>query len=164
MRFAQLEYEITQCEKHLVETNKRNTEAESYLVRYLLVRICAEYEARILALVKNRCARTNDQHLRNFAHWGAKQATKYFKVENIDKMLANFGSDYRDTFNTLVKNQTCSQAFDNIYTNRHTVAHGTGPTPMSFGDLKRDFKESVDVIEALATALCMKQRELKGLS
>src|SRR5882762_11331468 len=140
MRFGQLEYEIEQCEKHLDDTGKRNTEAEIYLVRYLLVRICAEYEARILSLVQNRCGRTNDQHLKSFAHWGAKQATRYFKVDNIDRMLANFGSDYRDNFNALVKNQPCSQAFDNIYTNRHTVAHGTGPTLMTFGDLKRDFK------------------------
>src|SRR5205085_1522766 len=126
MRFGQIDYEIRQCEQHLNTTRAWNTEVENYLVGYLLVRICAEYEARIAILVQRRCARINDIYLLNFAHWGAKVATKNFNISDISGMLGKFGADYQKAFSDAVSNQDCHRAWDNIYTNRITVAHGNG--------------------------------------
>jgi hypothetical protein len=95
MRFGQLDDEIRQCEQHLDKTGTRNTELENYLVRYLLVRICAEYETRIAILVQQRCSRTNDEYIRRFAHWGTKRATQQFNIGDISGMLGKFGDDYK---------------------------------------------------------------------
>lgn len=49
MRFISLEFLMQRCEEHLDATNTRSTEIESYLVQFLLVRICAEFEIRVTA-------------------------------------------------------------------------------------------------------------------
>jgi hypothetical protein len=53
-------------------------------------------------------------------------------------------------------------AWDNIYTNRQAVAHKTG-TQMSFGDLKKDYKDSLVVLDALVVALSLRPREIRDL-
>ena len=164
IRFGQLEYEIAQCEQHLDATGKRNTEAETYFVRYLLVRVCAEYERRIRALVQSRCTRTNDKYLLNFAQSRAVEVTRRFNVSDIAGMLRDFGEDYKQSFSNAVNGQPCNAAWDNIYINRHTVAHGNGAVMMTLGEFKNAYKDSVAVIDELVKALCMKPKELKGLT
>ncbi len=163
MRFGQLDYEIAQCEQHLNQTSSRNTEVETYLVRYLLVRICADYEARIKTLVQRRCSRINDQYLLRFANWGAEQATKRFEIGDIAKMLESFGADYKQAFTNAVCNKRSHTAWDNIYINRHTVAHGNGAVMMNFSDLKSDYKDSGCVIDELVKALSLRPKDIKGL-
>jgi len=164
MRFGQLDYEIRQCEQHLDTTATRNTEVENYLVRYMLVRICAEYETRIAALVQRRCSRINDQYLLRFSHWGAKLATRNFNVGDISGMLGLFGEDYKKTFSDAVLKTEAETAWNNIYTNRHTVAHGNGTVMMTFPDLVRDYADSVVVIDKIVTALCLRPKDIKGLN
>lgn len=163
MRFGQIDYEIQKCEQHLDATGSWNTEVENYLVRYLLVRICAEYETRIEILVQRRCTRTNDKYLLSFAKWGATVATKNFNVSDIAGMLGKFGTDYKKAFSDAVTNNDCHRAWDNIYTNRLTVAHGNGMVQMTLGDLKTAYKDSMIVIDELIKALCLRPRDIAGL-
>jgi hypothetical protein len=162
MRFSSLEFVIKRCEDHLEETNARSTEIESYFVQYLLIRICAEYEARIITLIHRRCSRTKDAHLRAFAQETAKRLCQRFDVTDIKGILGRFGADYKQGFHDMVMAGTAHIAWDNIYTNRQAVAHKTG-TQMSLGDLKRDYEQSLAVIDALASALSLKPRETKDL-
>lgn len=163
MRFGQLDREIQECERHLDRTGARNTEIENYLVRYLLVRICAEYESRIKILVQRRCARINDQYLLRFAHWGAGVAAKNFNIGDISGMLGKFGVDYQQEFSVAVTNKTCHTAWDNIYTNRLTVAHGNGVVQMNLSDLKQAYADSLIVIDELVRALHLRQKDIAGL-
>lgn len=163
MRFGQIEQEIRQCEQHLDSTITRNTQAENYIVRYLLVRICAEYEDRIQDIVQRRCTRINDQHLKQFANWAAGMATKRFKIGDLADMLELFGEDYRDAFNTANNDPRAITAWGNIYANRHTVAHGNGAVQMNMSDLKDDYSASRKVIDALVKALMLTDKEIKGL-
>jgi hypothetical protein len=163
MRFGQLEYEIRQCEQHLDNTGTRNTEAENYLVRYLLVRICAEYETRIRTLVQRRCSRTNDPHLLSFANWGAEVAAKNFDIGDINGILKKFGEDYKKAFSDAVINKDCHRAWDSIYNNRLTVAHGNGAVMMTIDNLKTAYNDSLIVIDELVKALCLRPKDIKGL-
>jgi hypothetical protein len=52
-------------------------------------------------------------------------------------------------------------AWSNIYTNRQAVAHQAG-TQMSLGDLKTNYADSLLVLDALAVALELRPRELRG--
>jgi hypothetical protein len=167
MRFGQLDSEIQQCEQHLDESGARNTEIENHIVRYLLVRICAEYERRIEVLVQRRCARINDQYVLNFANWGIEMATKRFKIENIMGLLSRFGEDYQRTFKDALgkqgNKQNCQIAWDNIVTNRHIVAHGKGPVMMTLTDLKGQYNCSLVVIDGLVKALHLREKDIAGL-
>lgn len=163
MRFGQIDYEIRRCEQHLDATGMRNSEIENYLVRYLLVRICAEFETRIATLVQRRCARSQDEHVKQFAFWGAAVVAKNFNVGDISGMLGKFGADYQKAFSDAVLNKDCHRAWDNIYTNRLTVAHGNGAVMLTLGDLRTAYSDSLVVIDVLVRALCLKPRDIKGL-
>ena len=163
MRFGQIDREILECEKHLDSTGTRNSEIENYLVRYLLVRICAEYETRIAILVQKRCSRTNDEHLMRFAHWGAEIVATRFNISDLKGTLNKFGDDYQKSFTDAVMNKDCHRAWDSIYNNRQTVAHGNGMVLMTVDDLKTAYEDSVIVIDELVKALCLRPKDIKGL-
>jgi hypothetical protein len=163
MTFSSLEFVIQRCEEHLDATGMRSTEIESYFVQYLLVRICSEYEARVATLVRRRCSRTRDLHLKSFAQQTAEYICQRFSIGDIGKILARFGSDYRQAFHGQVMSGMAHVAWDNIYTNRQAVAHKTG-TQMSFGDLKKDYQNSLMVLDALVSALSLKPREIRDLN
>jgi hypothetical protein len=160
MTFTNLESVMLVCEQHLDATGTRSTEIESYFVQYLLIRICAEYETRVTALMHRRCSRTRDPHLRSFAQQTAEYVSKRFSISDISKILGRFGSDYRQAFHGLVMNGLAQVAWDNIYTNRQAVAHRAG-AQMSFGDLKKNYQDSLAVLDALVFALNLRPREIR---
>jgi hypothetical protein len=161
MTFASLDALIQRCETHLDATGTRNTDIENYFVQFLLIRICAEYEARVMSLVHRRCSRPKDAHLKSFAQQTATYVCKRFDISDIGKVLARFGDDYRTVFRGSVMGSTAHVSWDNIYTNRQAVAHEAG-TQMSFGDLKSNYADSLTVLDALALALELRPGELHG--
>jgi hypothetical protein len=162
MTFARLDVLITDCERHLDTTGTKGTEIESYFVQFLLTRICAEYETRIAILVQRRCSRMRDAHVKKFASRSAKDACKYFKIGEIKGILGRFGDDYKQTFHDQVMDKPPHVAWDNIYTNRQAVAHGSG-AQMSFRDLKNDYRDSLVVLDSVSAALNLRPRELRDL-
>ena len=162
MKFSSLEFVMQRCEEHLDTTGMRSTEIENYFVQYLLVRICAEYEARVTTLVHRRCSRTTDVHLKAFAQKTAEYICKRFDVGDITKILGRFGDDYKKQFHGQVMSGTAHVSWDNIYTNRQAVAHKTG-AQMSFGDLKKDYQDSLLVLDALVAALTLSPAEVSDL-
>lgn len=153
---------MRRCEEHLDATSTRSTEIENYFVQYLLIRICAEYEARVTTLVHRRCSRTRDIHLRAFSQKTAEHICQRFSISDIANILARFGVDYRQAFHGQVMSGMAHVAWNNIYTNRQAVAHKTG-TQMSFGDLKQDYQGSLLVLDALASALKLTPWEIRDL-
>ena len=162
MQFAQLNFHLQKCKEHLDLTKTHNTEIESYFVQYLLTRICAEYETRIAILVQRRCSRMKDQHVKRFLQRSAKDASKYFNIGNIKGALGRFGDDYKQSFHDLVFGKPSHVAWDNIYNNRQAVAHGSG-AQMSFGDLIKNYQESLSVLDALVSALNLRTKEIRDL-
>jgi tRNA(His) 5'-end guanylyltransferase len=167
MKFGSLDYVIRQCEQHLDAAKVRSTEIENYFVQYLLIRICAEYEARVTTLISRRCSRTNDSHLSAFAQKTAISICKRFDIKDIKQILDRFGDDYKQKFDSRVMSGTQTSiapyaAWNNIYTNRNAVAHHTG-TQMSLGDLKDNYKDSLVVLDALVSALDLTQVEIADL-
>jgi hypothetical protein len=163
MQFGRLDLYIMMCEQHLDATNARNTEIESYLVQFLLTRICAEYETRIAALVERRCSRMKDLHVRSFTKRTAKDACRRFDISEIKGILGLFGEDYKQGFHDRVINTSAHTAWDNIYANRKAVAHGGG-AQMSFPDLRTNYTESLAVLDALVVVLGLKPREIRSFT
>jgi len=162
MQLGLLDVYLQNCERHLDAANARNTEIESYLVQYLLTRICAEYESRIVVLVQRRCLRMRDAHVRRFNERSAKDACRFFKIGDIKGILGRFGEDYKTSFHDRIVNTAAHVSWDNIYSNRQAIAHGAG-AQMSFADLRRDYTQSLEVLDAVTAALSLRSRETKDL-
>ncbi|MGD0567424.1 MAG: HEPN domain-containing protein [Candidatus Sulfotelmatobacter sp.] len=163
MTFGSLDFVIKRCEEHLDSTGTRNTEIENYFVQYLLIRICAEYETRVTALVHRRCSRAADNHIKSFAQKTAEYVCKRFDISDISKILARFGDDYKQQFHGQAMSGTAHVSWDNIYTNRQAVAHKAG-AQMSFGDLKNDYLNSLLILDALVSALTLSPTEISDLT
>jgi len=162
MKFGTLDSLIERCEQHLDAVNMRNTEIENYFVQYLLVRICAEYEERIVTIVHRRCSRATDLHLKSFAQKTARYICQRFDISDIGKVLARFGDDYKKAFHDQVMSGVAHIAWHNIYINRQAVAHGIG-AQMSFGDLKQGYFDSLVVLDALVSSLDLAPQEILDL-
>ncbi|MFZ0247023.1 HEPN domain-containing protein [Candidatus Binatus sp.] len=152
MRFAVLDSHFQNCEAHLVATNSVSTHVESYLVQFLLTRICAEYETRIKVLIQRRCTRVTDGYVRHFAERSAKDVSKNFNIGDLKGVLARFGDDYKQGFHDSVMLTPAHIAWDNIYANRQAVAHGSG-AQMTFKELKTAYEDSLGVLDSLMQAL-----------
>jgi hypothetical protein len=163
MKFSTLESLMKRCEEHLDTTGMRSTDIENCFVEYLLIRICAEYETRITALVHRRCSRATDVHVKSFAQKTAEYVCRRFDISEIAKILGRFGDDYKKTFHGLAMSGTAHVSWMNIYSNRQAVAHKAG-AQMSLGDLKRDYQDSLNVLDALVSALTLEIGEISDLT
>jgi RiboL-PSP-HEPN len=161
MRYLALDAQFEKCEQHLKDTLTANTEVEFYLSQFLLVRVCAEFESRIKLLIERRCARTNDTYIKRFVQKSARRVWRDFKISDIKGNLEHFGQDYAESFRQLI-DAPLEASWNNVYTNRHAVAHGAG-TQMSLRELKETYRKSQDVLEAVVLALALRPRELKNL-
>jgi hypothetical protein len=112
------------------------------------------------SLVQRRCSRPKDAHLRAFAQQTAEYVCKRFDISDIGKILARFGDDYRKAFNVQAMSGTAHVSWNNIYSNRQSVAHEAG-TQMSLGDLKANYADSLAVLDALAVALELRPGEMR---
>jgi hypothetical protein len=116
----------------------------------------------VTALVRRRCSRPKDAHLKAFAQQTAEYVCKRFDISDIGKVLARFGEDYRDAFHGQAMTGTAHVSWNNIYSNRQSVAHEAG-TQMSLGDLKGNYADSLAVLDALADALELRPGEIRRL-
>jgi len=82
MDFKRIDNALKVCSNHLDATNP-GPEIESYLVGYLLVLACSEFEQRFEALVAKRCARSTDSVLIAFM---AQATDKLFRSPRIKEM------------------------------------------------------------------------------
>ena len=135
MKFTQLDNAMDVCKQHLDNTGARGTEIENYLVGYLLVNICSEFEIRLKKLVEIRAARSGDKHLHNFVMYASSRVIRSIKVGEIAGYLGGFGADWKTSFHDSVLDTPSHVGYDNIMTNRISVAHLTG-TLMTFADLE----------------------------
>jgi hypothetical protein len=135
-------------------------EVEAFLVQYLIVRVCAELEARIPLIFERRCVRGTDVQLKQFAVRTVQYITKRFSVRDLGDYLKRFDIAYHKHFNGAVVSNDSHVAWDSIYINRHAVAHGAG-IQMNFTDLAKAYKDYLPVLDALVAALGLTPDETK---
>lgn len=164
IRFSSIDYLFTSCAAHLDYTNSRNTEIENYLVQHILVRICAEFEPKLVEIFERRCERNNDEPVRTFSKNNVKKFLKEFNVGDIGKMLGMFNPQYRANFDAAVMDKKPHIAWNNIYHNRVTSAHRLGTAvEMTLDDLEAAYNDSLLVFDALIQALEFRMPELRRI-
>lgn len=162
MNFTRIDNALATCKTHLDATSARGTEIESYLVSCLLVVIAAEYEMRLKCMIAKRAERVNDRHVHQYVTGQVGKSVRVPRIEQINGLLGAFGSDYKELFTAAVCNSQAHVAYDNIVTNRHSVAHTTG-AHVTLIDLEQWLPDSKKVLEEVALALGLSAAEIATL-
>src|SRR5712692_6741601 len=144
---------IDVCRQHLTTTNSFATEIEAFLVQYLLVVICGEYEQTIESFIEQRAERAGDDHLTAFVKAAAGTRFRNPKTSDISGLLGWFSSDLKDAFSERIKDTPALRAFDTIVANRHAVAHQGGNLQLTFRELCDRFEESKLVLAEVKAIL-----------
>lgn len=128
------------------------TEIESFLTRFLLVDICAEYEKEIKNVIINRAKQTGDKELISFIE---KTIARIRNIKTGDlrgSILKRFSEDCLERFNNKVDGKEALSRYENIVTNRDLSAHG-GSINMTFNELMTSHQKAKDVLTAVSDAI-----------
>jgi hypothetical protein len=141
------------CERHLTDTNSFNTEVETYLVKYVLVLICSEFEELTRGVIHSRAASITDGEVVTFIRSATAQLLRSLRISDLQGLLARFAPTVKDSFAANVLNTPAHAAFDTIVNNRMQAAHTTGTVNLTLKELKQRYGESKNVIRHFAGAL-----------
>jgi len=152
LTLSDVENDIITCQYHLNLTNTKGTSIESFLIRFLLVRICGQYEKEIERIMNERAQKYGDLEIARFIG-GTFESYKHLKLDAIrGKILKKFGGEILTIFNHKVKGKNFEIRFNNIITNRDSSAHG-GLVNITFDELVISYNESKKVLVALEETL-----------
>jgi hypothetical protein len=146
-----IERDLNSCQQHLSITNSKDTEIEGFLIRFLLVRMCAEYEKEIEQLVVRRAEKSGDREIISYIEKTVD--VRNIKVGSIKgNILRRFGEECANSFWEKVDNTEEGQRYDNILENRNQAAHG-GVVNMTFRELVESHEFAKKVLTALSRVL-----------
>ncbi len=153
MRIARIDQTLEKCEVHLSTASAFGTEIESLLTQSLLVLMCAEFEQKIEAVVEEKCACVPDTSIKEFLRSCVGAVFRSVKSSEIAGLLNRFGPLYKETFNQKMKeNMVAVTFYNNIVTNRHSVAHSEGSNA-TFREVKQFYEEGHVVLDFFHEAL-----------
>jgi len=147
MRLLRIDQTLELCESHLTSSEAQGTEIEVLLTRSLLVLICAEFEQEIESIIQERCSSIDDDSVKEFIGSCVDAVFRSVKSSEIAGLLNRFGVNYKEAFKRKADaNQQAVTFYNNIVTNRHSVAHADGGN-VTFGEVKRFYEEGHIVLD-----------------
>jgi hypothetical protein len=166
MTFARMDYTLATCRAHLTATGTLNTEVENYLVGYVLVRLCAEFEMCLEKICEIRALKSGDPHVVNIVRkWAARQ-TFCMTISELTGTIGCFGDDYKQAFRQFrddPANQPILVAWDAIHGHRKNVAH-LMPAPVSLTEFEVFYADAKKVLIALAQSMTLTPAEIAALT
>ncbi len=152
MTLSDIDKNLLLCQKHLEDTNSKGSEVESFLTQFLLIHICGEYEKEIEKIVGQRAKKSSDVELATFVS-ETIEAYKHLKLEAIrGKILRKFSEKYVNHFDSKIKGSDSEIMYQNIITNRDSIAHG-GNINMTLAELINSHDKAKLVLAALYDSL-----------
>lgn len=133
---------ISLCKEYMDKDDMEETPLGSYLTKYALIHICAEYEREIKDIVIKRAAKSNDDGLVAYVERRVDIRDLCFGAIR-GNILKPFKVNDTHIFDGLGKE---IQAYNNLVTNRNEAAHG--------GDIRMSFSEVVSAYEDSKRVLC----------
>ena len=127
MRIESIDRLMAVCARHLDATDSYGTEIETLLTGALLVRIYAEFEQQIGAIVAEK--RDSIGNLAARAAFGDLTQVRGLRVRNLSALFAGLGEQYRARWAARQEeNQQAVTAYGLLLSRRHQTAHLEGPT------------------------------------
>lgn len=152
MFLPEVDQAIEICERHLKSSASHNTEIETFLVRYLLVLICAEYEKAITSCIEKRAEKVTDDKITAFIKSSLRNILRGIRLKELGDLLGRFSEDIKTNFWEAVRDTDAQLAYDSILNNRHWFAHGTS-VQVTFVELCQFYEQSKEVVHRFAEAL-----------
>ena len=166
MAFVRIEDTLATCDAYLRahdQDDPRRYEIEAYLVAYVVVLIVSEYEELLLSLFSARADMCGDAHVASYLKSRIQRAFTSPKLSKIKDSLRQCGSDYHDTFWSVVENTEHEDAWGNLINARHTVVHKSGNQQLTWRELKKNYAESKEIFRALIFTLGLPSTSIAGL-
>lgn len=152
MKLARVDDAIEQCRDHLDRTQTLGSPIEAFLVRHLLVLMCATFEEEIERLVADRVSQSADSAVQEFAKSCVNQVFRSIAVKELSGFLGKFGVVCKQVFQTQVNGTRAETFYGTIVSNRHNVAHSVGAN-VTFVELVNSYEEAHVVLDAVRAAL-----------
>jgi len=153
MRIARIDQTLEKCEQHLSAAVAYGTEIESLLTYSVLVLMCAEFEQAIEAILREKCSSVADTSIKEFFGSCVDAVFRSVRSSEMAGLLNRFGSTYKEIFNNKANDNPVSVTFyNNIVTNRHSIAHSEGSNA-TFREAKQFYEEGHMVLDFFRDAL-----------
>jgi hypothetical protein len=149
MKLARIDQAIEKCKELLAQPGATGTEVEAFLTNYLLILTYATFEEEVKKIIVRRAAKVNDRPLESFVNSSLKFVFRSMLTSELAKLLACFGSSYREKFRSRVNGTKAETFFNNIITNRNRVAH-EGYSNVTFREMLEFYQEGHIVLDALS--------------
>jgi hypothetical protein len=150
--FVRVESALEASKALLTAADAYNTEAESYLVGYLLIVVHSEFEQWIAGTLRARVAVANDPHLTAWGEHSIARLAKKISVSDLSGVLGKFDEGCKQSFQGAVLNTVHHLAYDNLESNRQLVAHASG-TGLTLADVEAAFRSATQVLDRFETAV-----------
>lgn len=109
--------------------------------------MCAEFEQTIESIVDQKCATIADPSVKEFVGSCMSAVFRSVKSGEVAGLLNRFGPSYKDTFKKKADaDQRVVTFYNNIVTNRHTVAHSEGSN-VTFLEVKQFYEQGHVVLD-----------------
>ena len=146
MKIPEIESVIAVCKSLLESSNIRGTEIESFLTRYVLIRISANFEQVVRNLMTERLQNTNDRFVTALAEHGISHVFQGSKTSALAKMLGRIDPSLKDSFRSKVNGSRKETSYNLLVTDRNRTAHDTAAS-LSFSDLERHYNLAHQVLD-----------------
>lgn len=148
---SDIRYVVDSCQNYLKNTKTSGTSLESYLTKYLLISICAEYEKEIKRIVRRKAINPTNEDLTSFII--KKTDVRSLRICDLkNNILRLFNDSYPIKFQELLNGMNYVSKYSNIVENRNLAAHGESVN-MSFDELIKTYESAENVLKVFSTVL-----------
>ena len=156
MRIDEIDDAFSICREHLAASGALGADIDWFLARYILVRIRANFEERIRALLSEPLAETADEYARRLAYIGMNGIARGSRTSHIANTLKRIDSRLQDEFQRRVSNTEKEDSFNLIAVNINLAAHSTGQgyaLDITLDELSRHYEAAHLVLDDLRDSI-----------
>ena len=171
MKDKTVEKKIIDCFEEIksVETTlstfKPLAKEREYLTKYILIYTSGVLEISYKTLISNYCSFHSNSNLHNFFESLILKKSKNATYSNICELLKNINPDlhtlFKDKLNLINNCSEIKSSLESLSTLRHSFAHGNLSEKVYFSDIKRYFKNSVEIIKILDEILIIPKKHFE---
>ena len=148
---SDIRHVINSCQNYLENTKTKGTTLESYLTKYLLISICAEYEKEIKRIVHRKAINPSNDDLTSFII--KKTDVRSLRISELKgNILKLFNDSYPITFQNSLDQTDSTLKYSNIVENRNLAAHGESIN-MSFDEVVDTYESAEVVLQIFSNVL-----------
>lgn len=120
---------------------------QNCLAQYLAVTFYAEMEEQVAEIISNRLREFTSSPIGQFLTSNMEKIIRRTTKSDIAALLANFGPEFKASFNELVS-ETDVSFYSNVIMARHSVGHRQGSN-ITLADIERGLSAAQKILEAL---------------